>query len=102
MDLIDDFEIKDSIIDNFLKDIRFYFDTYVPGDDQARLLSENICIYLAFIAKKPLHPFTNDKKDEIYYFNGNYYCKGRISHIREERSLCRYCICKNVSFSAMF
>ena len=100
--ILDDFEIKDNIIKNIKADIGFYFDRYAGGDIETQEFTKNISLYLALIAKKPLHPFSEDKKDDVYYFNGDYYCKGRAKYIHDERSLCRYCVCRNVSFSGMF
>lgn len=102
LELLDDFEIKDNIIKNMQKDIGFYFDMYAPGDSQTREFTKNISLFLALIVKKPLHPYSEDKKDEVYYFNGSYYCKGRIKYIKDKNSLCRYCICKNVGFHGLF
>ena len=102
IEIKDDFEIKDNIIKNIQSDIGFYFDRYSPGDSETREFTKNISLYLALISKKPLHPYTENSKDDVYYFNGDYYCKGRVKYIHDERSLCRYCVCKNVSFSAMF
>ena len=102
MDLKDDFEIKDDIIKNIKSDIGFYFDKYSPGDTQNREFTKYISLYLVLIAKKPLHPFSEDNKDDVYFFNGDYFCKGRVKYIHDEKSLCRYCICKNVIFSGMF
>lgn len=98
----DDFEIKDSIIKNIQADIGFYFDRYAPGDSETREFTKNISLYLALIAKRPLHPYSENKKDDVYFFNGDFYCKGRAKYIHDERSLCRYCVCRNVSFSGMF
>ena len=98
----DDFEINDKIIKNMQADIGFYFDRYAGGDRETQEFTKNISLYLALIAKKPLHPYSDDKKDDVYYFNGDYYCKGRVKYIHDERSLCRYCVCRNVSFSGMF
>ena len=102
LDIQDDFEIKDSLIKNIQSDIGFYFDRYAPGDEETREFTKYISLYLALIAKKPLHPFTEDNKDDVYFFNGDYFCKGRVKYIHDKKSLCRYCICKNVSFSGMF
>ena len=101
-DIIDDFEIKDDIIKNIQSDIGFYFDRYAPGDAQTREFTKYISLYLALIAKKPLHPYSENKNEDVYFFNGNYYCKGRAKYIHDKKSLCRYCICNNVSFSGMF
>ncbi|MBQ9161461.1 MAG: DUF2115 family protein [Methanobrevibacter sp.] len=102
IEIENDFEIKDNVIKNIQSDIGFYFDRYAPGDDETREFTKNISLYLALIAKKPLHPFSEDKKDEVYYFNGDFYCKGRIKYIHDKKSLCRYCVCKNVGFSGLF
>ena len=102
MEITDDFEIKDGVIKKIRADIGFYFDRYAGGDDQTKRFTENISLYLALIAKKPLHPFSENKSDDVYYFDGTYYCKGRMKYIHDERSLCRYCVCKNVGFSGMF
>ena len=98
----DDFEIKDKIIKDIRNDIGFYFDRYSPGDEQTKRFTENISLYLALIAKRPLHPFSEDKNDDVYFFNGDYYCKGRMKYIHDEKSLCRYCVCKTVGFSGLF
>ena len=102
LDIQDDFEIKDSIIKNIQSDIGFYFDRYAPGDEETREFTKYISLYLVLIAKKPLHPFSENNRDDVYFFNGDYYCKGRARYIHDKKSLCRYCICKNVSFSGMF
>ena len=97
-----DFEIKDSIIKNIRNDIGYYFDTYAGGDEESKNFTKSITLYLALIAKKPLHPYTSDKKDDVYFLDGAYYCRGRVKYIHDKRSLCRYCVCRNVSFSDMF
>jgi uncharacterized protein (UPF0305 family) len=102
LEIADDFEVKDSVIKNIRGDIGFYFDRYAGGDDETKRFTENISLYLALIAKKPLHPFSEDKSDDVYFSNGEYYCKTRMTAIHDERSLCRYCVCKNLGFSGMF
>ena len=98
----EDYEIKDQVIRNIRSDIGFYFDTYAGGDDETKHFTENISLYLALIAKKPLHPFSQDKNDDVYLENGKYYCRTRVTAIHDKRSLCRYCVCKNAGFTAMF
>ena len=102
VEITDDFEIKDGVIRNMRGDIGFYFERYAGGDDETKRFTENISLYLALIAKKPLHPFSEDKGDDVYHSDGEYYCKPRMTAIHDERSLCRYCVCKNVGFSGMF
>ena len=83
-------------------DINYYFDTYAGGDIETREFTKYISLYLALIAKKPLHPFSDNKKDDVYESDDIYYCKGRIKYINEPKSLCRYCVCKNVGFMDLF
>ena len=97
-----DYEIKDQVIKNIRSDIGFYFDTYAGGDSETKSFTENISLYLTLIAKKPLHPFSQAKNDDVYIENGEYYCRSRMTAIHDKRSLCRYCVCKNTGFTAMF
>jgi uncharacterized protein (UPF0305 family) len=101
-DILDDFEIKDNIIKNMRADIGFYFDTYAGGDEENKRFTENISLYLALISKRPLHPYGEDKEEDVFCLRGVYYCKGRAKYIHDKRSLCRYCVCKNVPFNMMF
>lgn len=100
--ILDDFDINGNVIENIRQDIRFYFNRYAGGEDEHERFAEGITLYLSLIAKKPLHPYGENKKEEVYYSNGTYYCKGRVKYIKEEKSLCRYCICKNVGFMDLF
>ena len=101
-DIADDFEIKDSVIENMRSDIRFYLEKYAGEDEENMQFTTDISLYLALIAKKPLHPFTENKKDDIYHFDGSYYCKGRARYIHDERTLCRYCACRTVGYMDLF
>ena len=80
IEIKDDFEIKDNIIKNIQSDIGFYFDRYSPGDSETREFTKNISLYLALISKKPLHPYTENSKDDVYYF------KLKISQLKLYRS----------------
>lgn len=103
LDITDDFDIKDNVVENIKKDIDFYFDTYAGGDEETREFTKYISLYLILIAEKPLHPFGDDPaKDSVFLENNEYKCKSRIMHIKEENSLCRYCICKNAGYSFGF
>ena len=102
IELSEDFEIEDNIIKSIRSDIGFYFDRYSAGDDENKRFTEYISLYLALIAKRPLHPYSEDKNDDVYCFDGDYYCKGRMKYIHDERSLCRYCVCHTVGFSGLF
>ena len=103
LNITEGYEIKDSAIENLKKDIDYYFDTYAGGDEETREFTKYICLYLAFMAKRPLHPVgDNPAKDQVFLENGEYKCKTRIMSIKDENSLCRYCICKNAGFSFGF
>ena len=96
----EDYEIKDSVIKNIEDDVDYYFSVYDPGDIETRDFTRELSLYLVLIAKKPLHPFgDNSAKDDIFLENGEFKCKNRIIHIKDERSLCRYCVCKNAGYS---
>ena len=98
----EDFEINNSKINKIKGDINYYFDKYAAGDIETREFTKNISLYLALIAKKPLHPYSENKKDDVYTLDGSYYCKGRIKYINDKKSLCRYCVCQNVSYLELF
>ncbi len=101
-DILDDFVIKDNVIENMTSDLEYYFENYGPADRESQDFTKDISLYLALIAKRPLHPYSEDKKDEIHYSNGKYYCKNRVTYINDENSLCRYCVCRNMGFMDMF
>ena len=78
LNITEDYEIKDGVV-------------------------ENISLYLALMAKRPLHPVgENPAKDQVFLENGEYKCKSRIMSINDENSLCRYCVCKNAGYSFGF
>jgi uncharacterized protein (UPF0305 family) len=102
-------EIMNSSPDNFsgeidvndLKDIEaridHYFQLYGSGGDEFKEFIKGISIYLSLIAGKPLHPpgivFSNETT--VYEKDGVYYCTGKNIFIKEELSLCKYCICQS-------
>jgi len=85
------------------EDFDYYFSRYNPHDEENQNLTRNLSLYFALISKKPLHPFgLNTKKDDVYKYNDNYFCKGKSKYIKEHKSLCRYCICKKAPFEHLF
>nr|WP_233126287.1 DUF2115 family protein [Methanobrevibacter sp. 87.7] len=75
------------------------YDPYNEDIDFTR----NLCLYLALISKKPLHPYSDDSKNyDVFIKNGKFYCKNRMKYIRDKRSLCRYCVCRNLDFMSTF
>lgn len=103
LDIDEDYDIKDGVVNNIKDDIDFYFDNYAGGDIETREFTKYISLYLALIGKKPLHPFgDHPSKDDVFLENGEYKCRGRIVYIKDEKSLCRYCVCKNAGYSFGF
>jgi uncharacterized protein (UPF0305 family) len=102
-DIDEDYEIKDSVIKNITDDVNYYFSIYDPGDIETRDFTRELSLYLVLIAKKPLHPYGYDPiKDNVFLENDEFKCKNRIIHIKDEKSLCRYCVCKNAGYSFGF
>lgn len=102
IELSDDYDISDKDINNLKKDIDSYFEKYNPHDEENQKLTKYICLYLAFISKKPLHPFGSSPQDDVYEKNSQYYCKGKSRYIREKNSLCKYCSAKVAPFNHLF
>lgn len=102
LEINEDFDIKDEVIKKMKSDINYYFDMYAGGDIETREFTKYISLYLALIAKKPLHPYSHDKKDDVYELDNSYYCKVRMKAIHDKRSLCRYCVCQNVGYMGLF
>lgn len=77
--------------------IDHYFQLHGSGDDEFKEFIKGISIYLTFISCKPLHPsgiiFSN--KTTVYENEGIYYCTGKKIFIKDELSLCKYCICQS-------
>jgi uncharacterized protein (UPF0305 family) len=91
-----DDEVDENELDDFKMCIDNYFDLYAPDDKEFREFIKIISIYLNFIAKKPLHPpgilFSNGAT--VYQNKDSYHCTGKSVFIKENHSLCKYCICK--------
>ena len=98
----DDFEINNTKINKIKGDINYYFDKYAAGDIETREFTKYISLYLALIAKKPLHPYSDNTRDDVYKMDQSYYCKGKIKYINDKKSLCRYYVCKNASYQHFF
>ena len=98
----DEFIVNDNVIENLIRDLDTYFETYGPADSQSQEFIKNISLYLVLISKRPLHPYSESKNDEVYCLDEKYYCKNRVKYIKDENSLCRYCVCQNVGYMNMF
>ncbi len=94
------FDLNLEIDDDKLKDFQYridnYLNTYAPGEADLSLYIKCISTYLAFIVKKPLHPpgleFSNSAK--VFEKDGLFYCSGKRTFIKDDLSLCKYCICR--------
>ncbi len=77
--------------------IDHYFQLHGSGDDKFKEFVKGISIYLTFVVSKPLHPpgiiFSN--KTTVYENEGIYYCTGKKTFIKDELSLCKYCVCRS-------
>ena len=103
LDIGEDYDIKDGVVENLKNDINYYFDTYAEGDEETQEFTKYISLYLALMAKRPLHPVgENPIKDQVILENGEYKCKTRIMSIKDENTLCKYCVCKNAGYSFGF
>ena len=91
-----DEEIDEQKLTDFKEDIDHYFKLYAPEDKQFKEFIKIISIYLTFIVKKPLHPlgiiFSN--KATVYHSGNSFYCTGKKVFLKDNPSLCKYCVCK--------
>jgi uncharacterized protein (UPF0305 family) len=93
-------ELDDEVNEDELKDLKNridnYFRLHAPDDEEFREFIKIISLYLIFIAKKPLHPpdikFSNGSI--VYKKDNNFYCTGKKVFIKDELSLCKYCIAR--------
>jgi uncharacterized protein (UPF0305 family) len=75
-----------------------YFELHGPVDEEFKEFIKLICIYLTFIAVKPLHPPGIGFGDgtTVYQEGDIYFCTAKKLHIDEEYSLCRCCISQSI------
>jgi uncharacterized protein (UPF0305 family) len=89
----EDILIDDEKATNLKSTIDAFMDKHAPGDQEQKIYIRTICVYLTFIAKKPLHPagfFDPDGK--IVYKNGQVVCPIKSQEIDKAESLCRFCV----------
>jgi uncharacterized protein (UPF0305 family) len=96
-DIETDRKIDRQELEDFTLQIDRYMDAQAPGQDQLKKYIRIISTYLVFIAKRPLHSpdiaFFGDSK--ITEENGNYFCPAKHVYIKDQDSLCKYCVCKS-------
>jgi uncharacterized protein (UPF0305 family) len=96
-DIETDRKIDRQELEDFTLQIDRYMDAQAPGQDQLKKYIRIISTYLVFIAKRPLHSpdiaFFGDSK--ITEENGNYFCPAKHVYIKDQDSLCKFCVCKS-------
>ena len=91
--------IKPHVFEDFIFRINRYMDENAPGQENFKRYIRIISTYLAFIAKKSLHPpgMVMSEGIGIAYRNGKYYCPLKNKQLQERFSLCAYCVSKDIS-----
>ena len=81
---------------DFVFRIDRYMEENAPDQPDLARYVRMVSIYLAFIAKKPLHPPGMVLSDgrSIASKHGNYYCPLKKKQLHERLSLCQYCVSK--------
>lgn len=97
VDEIQDEDIDDEKLNKMLERIEKFRKYYTPDEDKFINLSKIICPYLAFIAKKPLHPtyLTFPGNVKIIKKGNTYYCPVKNKQLNEY-SLCEFCVCRSI------
>jgi uncharacterized protein (UPF0305 family) len=91
-----DLEVDDVKLKELQYRIDHYLNIHAPNDADLKQYIKGISTYLVFIAKKPLHPpgLKFDNGAEITKKGDLYYCDGKRMFIKDDLSLCKFCICK--------
>ena len=96
-DVETDHRIDRQELEDFTLQIDRYMDAQAPGQDQLKKYIRIISTYLVFIARRPLHSpdiaFFGDSK--IVKKNDIYFCPAKNVYIKDQDSLCKYCVCKS-------
>ena len=92
-------DVDEKKLNDFNESIDHYFKLYAPDDEEFKEFIKIISVYLTFIAKKPLHPpgiiFSNGAT--VYQRGNSFYCTGKEIFLKDNPSLCKFCICKKIS-----
>lgn len=88
--------VEEAALADFQERIDSYMSAHVPGNESFKDYIRTVSIYLAFIARRPLHPpgmrFSGGK--EIALIGGIWRCPGKKDYVGDPASLCKYCVCK--------
>jgi len=90
-------EVDDAVLADFRRLIDRYMDVHAPGSEAFKDYVRTVSVYLAFVARRPLHPpglrLAGDK--EIALVDGAWRCPGKRKYAGDPGSLCRYCVCRS-------
>lgn len=97
IDTIED--IDPDVLNDFTFRIDKYMDKNAPDKIDFKRYIRIVSTYLAFIVKKPLHPpgmiFNGDQI--IVGRDNNFFCPIKNKWLNLELSLCKYCVCLDIS-----
>jgi len=89
-------EVDDAALADFRRRVDQYMDEHAPGSEAFKDYVRTVSIYLAFIARRPLHPpglrLAGGKA--IALVDGVWRCPGKREYAGDPESLCRYCVCR--------
>jgi len=72
-----------------------YLDRHAPGNRELKIYVTAISLYLAFLARRPLHPpGTSSGEIHIIKRGDEYHCTGKRKYRDDPGALCRFCICR--------
>ena len=88
--------VEEAALADFRERVDRYMSAQMPGNEGFKNYIRTVAVYLAFIARKPLHPpgmrFSGGK--EIALVGGIWRCPGKKEYVGDPASLCKYCVCK--------
>lgn len=90
----EDYDISDETIQQVKDKMVNFFKKYPVELKEFEDFITYICLFLTYIAKKPLHPvgfYFSDEKP-LYLENGKYYCQKRKEFIEDKDAMCHNCI----------
>lgn len=88
-------DINQDLLKEFSVCIDRYMEENAPGQTDLKRYIKIVSTYLAFIAKRPLHPvgMIFSKNQRITSKGDKFFCPIRNKQLDQELSLCKYCVC---------
>lgn len=92
-------DINQALLEEFSVCIDKYMDENAPGQTDLKRYIKIVSTYLAFIAKRPLHPvgMSFSKNQRITSKGDKFFCPVKNKQLGKEMSLCKYCACLDIS-----